>query len=133
MIRRRRHLALALLFMSAGPSLSAIRADERLEGIACRSIHLGYPAAEGVSFYNEITIDRSAPGTYFMVCGWDKGYFGLQELGNGKKLLIFSVWDSEQNDPRKVKEDSRTKLINKDEKVRIRRFGGEGDRRPVFP
>ena len=61
-----------------------------------------------------------------MVCGWDKGYFGLQELGNGKKLLIFSVWDSEQNDPKAVEEDRRTKLIYKDEKVRIGRFGGEG-------
>ncbi len=53
------------------------------------------PCAEGVAFTNEITIQESAVGSYFMVCGWDKGYFGLQELGNGKKLLIFSVWDSE--------------------------------------
>ncbi|SIN95640.1 protein of unknown function [Singulisphaera sp. GP187] len=106
--------------------LSVAQADERLKDIACRSVHLGYPAPEGVLFYNEITIQQSAVGSYFMVCGWDKGYFGLQELGNGKKLLIFSVWDSNQNDPKAVKEDQRTKLISKDEKVRIGRFGGEG-------
>src|SRR5262249_2891313 len=100
--------------------------DERLKGIACRSVHLGYPAAESVAFYNEMTVDRSAPGTYFMVCGWDKGYFGMQELGNGKKLLIFSVWDSRQNDPKAVTEDKRVKLLHKDAKVRIGRFGGEG-------
>jgi hypothetical protein len=101
-------------------------ADERLEGIACRSVHLVYPADEGDAFYNEVTIDDSAPGTYFMVCGWDKGYFGLQELGRGQKLLLFSVWDSGQNDPTSVAEEQRTKLLHKDDKVRVGRFGGEG-------
>ncbi|MBX9682140.1 MAG: DUF3472 domain-containing protein [Gemmataceae bacterium] len=101
-------------------------ADEKLKGIACRSVHLGYPVGEGVVFHNEVRVDRSAPGTYFAVCGWDKGYFGIQELGNGKKLAIFSVWDSKQNDPKAVAEDRRTKLLHKDEKVRVGRFGGEG-------
>jgi hypothetical protein len=105
----------------------AVRADERLKGIACRSVHLGYPAPDGLAFYNEVTIDRSAPGSYFMVCGWDKGYFGIQELGDGKKkLLLFSVWDSGQNDPKAVSTDKRVKLLHKDDKVRIGRFGGEG-------
>jgi hypothetical protein len=102
------------------------QADEKLKGIACRSVHLGYPAAESTAFYNEITIRKSAVGTYFMVCGWDKGYFGLQELGNGKKLLLFSVWDSNQNNPNGVKKELRTKLLHKDKQVRVGRFGGEG-------
>jgi len=68
----------------------------------------------------------SAPGTYFMACGWNKGYFGVQELGNGKKIILFSVWDSGQNDPKAVAEEKRTKLVHKDEKTRIGRFGGEG-------
>jgi hypothetical protein len=101
-------------------------ADESLKDIACRSVHLGYPAPTGEVFYNEITIERSAKGTYFAVCGWDKGYFGLQELGNGKKLAIFSVWDSNENDPTKTPEEQRVKLLHQDEKTRIGRFGGEG-------
>jgi hypothetical protein len=105
---------------------SSVQADEKLKGIACRSVHLGYPAPEGVAFYNEVTVEKSAPGTYFCACGWNKGYFGIQELGNGKKLAIFSVWDSGQNDPKKVDEEKRVKLLHKDEKVRIGRFGGEG-------
>jgi len=113
-------------FAAAVLSTSAVSADEKLKGIACRSVHLFYPAPEGTAFYNEMTIRKSAPGTYFMVCGWDKGYFGMQELGNGKKLLLFSVWDSPQNNPNAVEEDKRTKLLHKDEKVRIGRFGGEG-------
>ena len=103
-----------------------VLADERLKGVACRSVHLGYATSEVMAFYNEVAIDDSAAGTYFAVCGWNKGYFGIQELGNGKKLLIFSVWDSKQNDARAVAEEQRAKLVYKDEKVRVGRFGGEG-------
>jgi hypothetical protein len=123
---RRNEIRLALVVFAVAWASPLLHADERLKGIACRSVHLGYPAAESVAFYNEMTIDRSAPGTYFMVCGWDKGYFGMQELGNGKKLLFFSVWDSGQNDPKAVTEDKRVKLLHKDTQVRIGRFGGEG-------
>ncbi len=111
-----------VLVLGAAP----LSADEKLEGIACRSVHLGYSAGEGTAFYNEVVVERSAAGTYFCACGWDKGYFGIQELGNGKKVVLFSVWDSNQNDPKAVGEDKRVKLLHKDGKVRIGRFGGEG-------
>lgn len=111
------------IFLVAG---AAVVADERLAGKACRSVHLAYVADEGVAFYNEVTVDRSAPGTYFCACGWNKGYFGIQEQGKGKKVVIFSVWDSNQNDPKAVAQDKRVKLLHKHEKVRIGRFGGEG-------
>ena len=104
----------------------ACRADELQKAKACRSVHLRYSAGEGVAFYNEVTVDQSAPGTFFCVCGWNKGYFGIQELGNGKKLIIFSVWDSNQNNPKVVEENKRVQLLHKDQKVRIGRFGGEG-------
>lgn len=106
---------------------TAAHADERLKGIACRSVHLGYPAPEGTAFYNEAAVETSADGTYFMVCGWSKGYFGVQELGKGKKVLLFSVWDpTAGDDPKKVKEEDRVKLLHKDEAVRVGRFGNEG-------
>ena len=73
-----------------------------------------------------MTVEKSAPGTYFCACGWNKGYFGIQELGNGKKLVIFSVWDSGQNNPKAVEEGKQVKLLHKGEKVRTGRFGGEG-------
>ena len=99
--------ACALLVLS---SLSRdVLGDERLAGIACRSIHLQYPAPEGTVYYNEITVDQSAEGTYFCVCGFNMGYFGIQELANGKKLVLFSVWDpGDQNDPNSVAEDRRS-------------------------
>ena len=122
----RKILFCPLIILLFGTISLRTQADEKLKGIACRSVHLGYPMPEGNAFYNEITVRSSAKGTYFMVCGWNKGYFGIQEQGNGKKLAIFSVWDSGQNDPNAVKEEQRTKLIHKDEKTRIGRFGGEG-------
>ena len=101
--------------------------DESLRGIACRSVHLGYPAPAGTAFYNEVTIDQSAEGTYFCVNAFNMGYCGLQELAKGKKVLIFSVWDpGNQNDPKAVKEEQRVKLLHKDPAVRIGRFGNEG-------
>lgn len=106
--------------------LMPARADERLKGIACRSVHLSYPAKKGAAFYNEVTVRQSAPGTYFMVCGWDKGYFGIQELSNGKKLVLFSVWDSPQNDPNAVAKEKRAQVLHQDPTVRVRRFGNEG-------
>jgi hypothetical protein len=114
------------IFLLALLIVSVAHADEKLKGIACRSVHLSYPAPEGSAFYTEMTIAHSAPGTYFMAAGWNKGYFGMQELGNGKKLLIFSVWDSGLNDPKAVAKDKQVKLLHKDAKVRVGRFGGEG-------
>src|ERR1043166_5453747 len=65
------------LFATAGSSLLA---DERLQGIACRSVHLQYAGQEGMAFYNEVTVNKSAEGTYFCVCGFSRGYHGIQEL-----------------------------------------------------
>lgn len=106
---------------------ASARADEKLAGIACRSVHLGFPAAEGTAFYNEVTVDQTAAGTYFMVCGFDLGYFGIQELADGKKLVLFSVWDpGKQDDPNQVEKDKRVKLLHQGEGVRVGRFGNEG-------
>jgi hypothetical protein len=116
--------SLALLSLVLIPAV--IPADEKLAGIACRSVHLAYSAGEATAFTTEVTVQQSAPGTYFCAIGWNKGYFGIQELGNGKTLAIFSVWDSGQNDPKAVDAEKRVKLVFKDEKTRIGRFGGEG-------
>ncbi len=120
---------LRLVCVAAGAvalTLSA-SADERLKGIACRSVHLAYPAPAGTVFYNEATVEKSADGTYFCACGFNRGYFGIQELASGKKLVIFSVWDpAAGDDPRKVPEEKRVKLHYKGDGVRVGRFGGEG-------
>ncbi len=106
---------------------SAAPADEKLKDIACRSIHLGYTADAGTAFYTEATVRTSAPGTYFCTCGFNAGYFGIQELANGKKLVIFSVWDpTTGDDPKTVPEEKRVQTLHKGDGVRVGRFGGEG-------
>ncbi len=95
---------------------------------AARSVHLGYPAPEGNLFYTEMVIDDSVNGSYFMACGWNTGYFGLQQLDRpDDKVVIFSVWDpTNGDDPSVVKTEDRVELLFEGEGVRIRRFGGEG-------
>jgi hypothetical protein len=62
-----------------------------------------------------------------MAAGWSKGYYGIQELASGKKLVLFSVWDpTAGNDPKTVDESKRVKMLHKDDAVRVQRFGGEG-------
>lgn len=117
--------ALPLLALLLLPAVAP--ADEKLKGIACRSVHLGYTADAGSAFYVEATVRDSADGTYFCAAGFNSGYFGIQQLANGKKLAIFSVWDpAGGDDPKKVPEEKRVKNLHKGEGVRVGRFGGEG-------
>lgn len=91
------------------------------------SVHLRYDLPEANMFYNELRILKSTPGSYFMACGFAGGYFGLQELENRKKVLIFSVWDlKEDHDIDALPESERTRCEYCHPSVRVARFGGEG-------
>lgn len=91
------------------------------------SIHLGYRLPPNLQvFYSEVKIEQSVPGSYFMVIGWDGGYFGLQDQG-GRKVAIFSVWDAHAGDnPAAVPEEHRVTALFQGEGVEVKRFGGEG-------
>ena len=103
------------------------RADEKPNPNACRSVHLGYSAAAGNAFYVEANVKQSAEGSYFCAAGFSTGYFGIQELTKGKKVVIFSIWDpTSGDDPKTVPPEKRAKLLFQGEGVRIGRFGGEG-------
>jgi hypothetical protein len=95
---------------------------------AARSVHLAYAAPEAVYFYNEMIVKESVDGSYFMACGWNTGYFGIQQLkGETNKVVIFSVWDPTQgDDPKAVKSEDRVEVLEEGVGVRIKRFGGEG-------
>jgi hypothetical protein len=94
---------------------------------AARSVHLGFVGAEGDTFYNECVVEKSTDGSYFMVCGWDTGYFGIQQLKSDKKVAIFSVWDpTKGDDPSTVKTEDRVEVLFEGPGTRIKRFGGEG-------
>jgi hypothetical protein len=122
---RREWFQTTVLTVAAGAH-RGLFADEKLKDVACRSVHLGYVKAEGTAFYNTCRPIMSARGTYFCVCGWDAGYYGIQELANGDKVLLFSIWDSDKDDPNAAPETERVKTEHVDPRVRVKRFGGEG-------
>ena len=114
--------SLAAMILVAG----CVAAAEAKAPRAARSVHLAYAAPPSLEFYNEVTVRQSTPGSYFMVCGFANGYFGIQEKGDGKKVGLFSVWDpTVGNDPKKVAE-KRVEVLFAGEGVAIQRFGGEG-------
>ncbi|MDB6130262.1 MAG: hypothetical protein JWM04_1369 [Verrucomicrobiales bacterium] len=95
---------------------------------AARSVHLQYPGTNNVNlFYNEVVVEGSVNGSYFMACGWNTGYFGIQQLGNSNKVAIMSVWDPTRGDnPKSVPADQQVEVLYEGPGVRIKRFGGEG-------
>jgi hypothetical protein len=61
------------------------------------SVHLAYPIDKGAhvsAFYCEMTGVEDPVATYYMACGWHRGYFGMQVNSPTERRIIFSVWDS---------------------------------------
>ncbi len=100
------------------------------------SVHLAYPVAKEVSekkvvgFYNEVTAVEDPVTTYYMACGFHRGYFGMQVNSPTERRIIFSVWDaaSGQNakDRSTVAAENHTQLLAKGEGVDAGVFGNEG-------
>jgi len=121
-------LCLGLAIASAQDSVVPAR--------AARSIHLGFPASDAAVFYNEAIVDESVNGSYFMACGWNTGYFGIQQIRNSNdKVVIFSVWDPTKGDDAKaVPLEQRVEVLFEGEGVKVSRFGGEGTGgKSIFP
>jgi hypothetical protein len=94
---------------------------------AARSVHLSYPAPNALVFYNEMAVEKSTGGSYFMACGWNTGYFGIQELANHRKVILFSVWDALDAEKAKLsKMEDQVECLYQAPDVKVRRFGGEG-------
>jgi len=97
------------------------------------SVHLAYPTPQDAKiamFYNEATAIEDPVATYYMVCGFSRGYFGMQVNSTTERRIIFSVWDSgsgqDSKDRSTVSEDNHTKLLAKGEGVEASVFGNEG-------
>lgn len=94
------------------------------------SVHLAYPVSqkEITAFFCEMTADEDPLWSYYMACGWRRGYFGMQVNGPTERRIIFSVWDSggEAVDRGKVGAEDRVTLIDKGDGVYSGDFGNEG-------
>jgi hypothetical protein len=95
------------------------------------SVHLVYPVPKDVevaAFYCEMTGLDDPLWTYYMACGWHRGYFGMQVNSATERRIIFSVWDSGQEgvDRNKVAAEDRVTLVAKGDGVDAGDFGHEG-------
>lgn len=103
---------------------------------AARSVHLWWEPSEKdteiVSFYNQVQVKCSTPGSYFMVCGFSGGYLGVQEMCDGMHRVLFSVWDASsemhhgRDDPSEITLEERVEVLHEASDVLVKRFGGEG-------
>src|SRR5438874_5469824 len=113
-------LRMVAVSFACGVLMFNSRAAEAEGPRAARSVHWGWPAPDAEIFCTSMMVDRSAPGSYFMACGWNTGYFGIQELTNGKKVIIFSVWDPSKGDnPNEVKAEERVECLFNEPEMRI--------------
>jgi hypothetical protein len=95
------------------------------------SVHLNYVTEQGAkvdAFYTEVQAIEEPTGTFYMACGWHRGYFGMQVNSKTERRIIFSVWDSgnEATNRDKVADENRVRLVDKGEGVFSGDFGNEG-------
>src|SRR3954467_7536370 len=68
---------------------------EALPPKAARTVNLVYETGQADVYYNEMVVEKVADGSFYMACGWNNGYFGLQQYdGDNKRALIFAVWNA---------------------------------------
>ncbi|HTI69930.1 MAG TPA: DUF3472 domain-containing protein, partial [Candidatus Limnocylindria bacterium] len=113
---------------------SAINTNAHFNSLPRRnaaSVHLRYPTSKDwdiAGFYCEVTGLEDPISTYYMACGWHRGYFGMQVNSAKERRIIFSVWDSgnEAVSRAKVADSDRVQLLAKGEGVVASDFGNEG-------
>ncbi len=97
------------------------------------SVHLHYAIPKDArieSFYNDVTAVEDPLYTFYMACGFSRGYFGMQVNGPNERRVIFSVWDSgaggNAKDRTSVAPEDQVQLLAKGDGVEASAFGNEG-------
>lgn len=113
-----------------GPALAGAHFNLK-ERRNAASVHLLYPTDQDTKidwFYNEVTAVEDPVATYYMACGFHRGYFGMQVNSPEERRIIFSVWDAgnEAVSRDKVATPDRVQLVAKGEGVSAGDFGNEG-------
>jgi Domain of unknown function (DUF3472)/Domain of unknown function (DUF5077) len=97
------------------------------------SVHLMYPTPKDAKitlFYNEVTAVEDPVASFYMACGFSRGYFGMQVNSATERRIIFSVWDAGKGQSAKdrssVAADDQTQLLAKGDGVAASVFGNEG-------
>lgn len=99
----------------------------------CRSIHLAYDGAAFPAGMMSVmaTPEATVPGTFVCLMSFTGGCCGLQELNDGRRILVFNVWDSGEPfnfsaHPEEIGDLSRTKVLANHPDAVISRSGEQG-------
>ncbi|MFM7162179.1 MAG: DUF3472 domain-containing protein [Planctomycetaceae bacterium] len=99
----------------------------------CASVHLAYPFDKQQQvdcLAVEVTAIEDPVGTFYMACGFHRGYFGMQVNSPTERRIIFSVWDagsgSNADTRDTVSRDNHVTLLAKGAGVHTEVFGHEG-------
>jgi hypothetical protein len=125
---RLRHALEGILLLPAAVGLSPIPAAAQAVIPAFTASLDPDPDGARVSSPSGITGRKDPLYTYYMACGWHRGYVGMQVNGPRERRIIFSVWDSgnEAADRGKVRSEDRVTLVAKGDGVDAGDFGNEG-------
>jgi hypothetical protein len=97
------------------------------------SVHINYDLSAAGNeiewFYNEIKVPVGSDpiGSYFMANGFKEGYFGIQVNSATERRVLFSIWSPfTTDDPAKIPDDQKIRMLKKGEQVHAGEFGNEG-------
>lgn len=97
------------------------------EAKGARSVYLNYDYPESTLYHNEILVEEACNGTYFCVCGFHIGYFGIQQRNTfNDNIALFSIWDSKNDNPDTTSKKKQAHLIKQNPGAKVQRFFGEG-------
>lgn len=108
-------------------------------GLRGPSCHLAYNTKAYGNKIEWAMLDVTVPeeldkiGSYYMALGFSAGYFGFQNNSKDRRQVLFSVWNSVDDDnPDNVAEEHRTQVIAHGENVTAQNFGHEGSGKQTF-
>ena len=108
-------------------------------GLRGPSCHLAYDIDYGQNEVEWAMIDVCVPAdydkisSYYMALGFSGGYFGFQNNSAKRRQVLFSVWNSVDDDnPNNVSQEHRTQVIARGEGVTAQDFGHEGSGKQTF-
>ncbi len=108
-------------------------------GLRGPSCHLAYKTDQCGSDLEWALVDVLVPkqfdrvGSYYMALGFNGGYFGFQNNSDVRRQVLFSVWNSiDDDDPNNVAQEHRTQVVRHGDGVTAKNFGHEGSGKQTF-
>lgn len=108
-------------------------------GLRGPSCHLSYNTGQYKKDIEWALVDVQVPlefdmtGSYYMALGFQGGYFGFQNNSANRRQVLFSVWNSiDDDDPYNVAKEHQTRMIKHGDGVTVKDFGHEGSGKQSF-